>query len=139
MKVLVDTCIWSLALRRQKQVSTDIQVVEFKELVKEVRVQLLGPIRQEILSGIKRKEQFVKLKKILSAFPDLSLTTEDFELAAEYFNTIRAKGIQGSNTDFLICAVAARNNLPIFTADKDFDHFKKHIPIVLYEPRGASD
>jgi len=135
MKVLVDTCIWSLALRRKKQISIDIQVVEFRELIKEVRVQLIGPIRQEILSGVKKKNQFVKLKKILSAFPDLPLATEDFELAAEYFNTLRAKGIQDSNTDFLICAVATRNSLPIFSSDKDFDHYKKHIPINLYAPR----
>ena len=102
MKVLVDTCIWSLALRRKKLSGPNIEVVEFQELIEEVRVQLIGPIRQEILSGVKRKQQFSELKKILSAFPDLPLASEDFELAAEYFNTLRRKGIQGSNTDFLI-------------------------------------
>ena len=105
MKVLVDTCIWSLALRRNKQPDLSIEVVEFQELIEEMRVQLIGPIRQEILSGVKRKQQFSKLKKILSTFSDLPLASEDFELAAEYFNTLRSKGIQGSNTDFLICAV----------------------------------
>jgi hypothetical protein len=69
MKVLVDTCIWSLSLRRNKQPASNIEVVEFQELIEEVRVQLIGPIRQEILSGVKRKQQFSKLKKILSAFP----------------------------------------------------------------------
>ncbi len=135
MKVLVDTCVWSLALRRNKQPTSNIEVVEFQELIKEVRVQLIGPIRQEILSGVKRKQQFSKLKKILSAFPDLPLASEDFELAAEYFNTLRSKGIQGSNTDFLICAVSARNNMPIFSIDNDFNHYKKHIPIALHMPR----
>lgn len=139
MKVLVDTSIWSLALRRKKQNAVDIQVVEFQELVNEVRVRLIGPIRQEILSGVKKKNQFVKLRKILTAFPDLPLATEDFELAAEYFNTLRSRGIQGSNTDFLICAVATRNSLPIFSSDKDFVHYKKHIPITLYEPRVAGE
>ena len=135
MKVLVDTCIWSLALRRNEQPDSNIEVVEFRELIEEVRVQLIGPIRQELLSGIKRKQQFSKLKKILSAFPDLPLTPEDFELAAEYFNTLRSKGIQGSNTDFLICAVSTRNNMPIFSTDNDFKHYKKHIPIALHTPR----
>ena len=135
MKVLVDTCIWSLALRRNKQPESRIEVIEFEELIKEVRVQIIGPIRQEILSGVKKKQQFTKLKKILAAFPDLDLTSEDFELAAEYFNLLRSKGIQGSNTDFLICAVSARNSMPIFTLDKDFSHFIKHIPITLFEPR----
>jgi len=91
MKVLVDTCIWSLALRRKKQPTSNIEVVEFQELIEEVRVQLIGPIRQEILSGVKSKQQFSKLKKILSVFPDLPLASEDFELAAEYFNTLRSQ------------------------------------------------
>ena len=136
MKVLVDTCIWSLALRRKKQSTSNIvEVVEFQELIEEVRVQLIGPVRQEILSGVKSRQQFSKLKKILSAFPDLPLASEDFELAAEYFNTLRSKGIQGSNTDFLICAVSTRNNMPIFSNDNDFNDYKKHIPITLHMPR----
>ena len=135
MKVLVDTCIWSLALSRNKRPASNIEVIEFKELIEEVRVQLIGPIRQEILSGVKGKQQFSKLKKILSAFPDLPLASEDFELASEYFNILRSKGIQGSNTDFLICAVSTRNNMPIFSTDNDFNHYKKHIPIVLHTPR----
>jgi predicted nucleic acid-binding protein len=135
MKVLVDTCIWSLALRRKKQPISNIEVVEFQELIEEVRVHLIGPIRQEILSGVKSKQQFSKLKKILSVFPDLPLASEDFELAAEYFNTLRSKGIQGSNTDFLICAVSTRNNMPIFSNDNDFNNYKKHIPITLHAPR----
>lgn len=137
MKVLVDTCIWSLAIRRDKQPDPNIEVVEFQELIEEVRVQLIGPIRQEILSGVKRKQQFSKLKKILSAFPDLTLVSEDFELAAEYFNTLRSKGIQGSNTDFLICAVSTRNKIPIFSIDNDFIHYQKHIPITLHTPRNS--
>jgi len=137
MKVLVDMCIWSLALRRNKQTASYIEVIEFQELIEEVRVQLIGPIRQGILSGVKRKQQFSKLKKILSAFPDLPLASEDFELAAEYFNTLRSNGIQGSNTDFLICAVSTRNNMPIFSTDNDFNHYKKHIPITLHAPRAT--
>ncbi len=135
MKVLVDTCIWSFALRREKQLDLNIEVIEFQELIKEVRVQIIGPIRQEILSGVKKKSQFTKLKKILAAFPDLDLTSEVFELSAEYFNFLRSKGIQGSNTDFLICAVSTRHNMPIFTTDKDFTLFKEYIPITLHAPR----
>jgi len=135
MKILVDTCIWSLALRRNKRPASNIEVIEFQELIEEVRVQLIGQIRQEILSGVKGKQQFSKLKKILSAFPDLPLVSEDFELASEYFNTLRSKSIQGSNTDFLICAVSTRNNMPIFSTDNDFNHYKKYIPIVLHTPR----
>ena len=132
MKVLVDTCIWSLALRRGQQKDNPL-VQEFINLIKDVRVQLIGPIRQEILSGIKAKQQFDTLKNYLSAFPDLSIETNDYEIAAEFYNMCRKTGIQGSNTDFLICAISANHDLPIFSVDKDFEQFEKKLPIKLYQ------
>jgi predicted nucleic acid-binding protein len=124
MKVIADTSVWSLALRRNAP--EDNQYVnELKELVKESRVQLIGPVRQELLSGIKSEKQFNALKDHLRAFKDLELETEDYELASEYFNKARQNGIQGSNTDFLICAVSTRNKMSILTTDKDFKIFNR--------------
>ena len=134
MKVLVDTCIWSMAFRR-KNAQDNIIVVELGNLIKEVRVQLIGPIRQELLSGIKSTNQFETLRNYLSAFPDYMIRSNDFEKAGEFFNSFRNKGIQGSNTDFLICAISYNNNWPIFTIDKDFSLFQKIVPIKLYKPR----
>ena len=134
MKVLVDTCIWSLALRRGKAFESR-EVSELTELVKESRVQLIGPVRQEILSGIKNHPRFIKLRDHLRPFPDLELTTEDFESAAEFHHECRSKGLQGSNTDFLICSAAARRKMPIFTADADFALFQQCLPIMLHSPR----
>jgi predicted nucleic acid-binding protein len=75
------------------------------------------------------------LREYLSAFPDLPLQTEHFELAADFFNRCRRKGIQGSNTDYLLCAIAYSCNLPILTEDQDFQHFQKYLPIHLHKPR----
>jgi predicted nucleic acid-binding protein len=94
---------------------------------------MIGPIRQEILSGISSESQFKKLQKYLESFPDIPILTEDYILAAQFFNHCRSKGIQGSNTDFLICAVAVRNKYSIYTTDKDFELFSKHIQIVLHK------
>ncbi len=137
MKVLVDTCVWSMALRRSDG-SDGPEVAELMELVKELRVQLIGPVRQEILSGIKSLDQFTKLRDHLRPFPDLELTSRDFETAAEFYNLCRCKGVQGSNTDFLICAVAVRHQMPLFTTDADFNFFQQHLPIKLYRSRMAS-
>ncbi len=134
MKILVDTSVWSLALRRGPSPS-DVNITELQYLIKEVRVQLIGPIRQEILSGIKSNQQFETLKKHLRSFPDYPIRTIDFEKAAEFFNLCRRNGVQGSNTDFLICAVSFNNNWPIFTTDKYFLHFQKVFPIVLHKNR----
>ena len=134
MRILVDTCIWSQVLRRSNTPESEV-VRELKELIQEVRAQLIGPIRQELLSGIKSEKQFHLLRDHLRAFEDIDLMTEDYETAAEYFNTARQKGIQGSNTDFLICAVAIHRDMAIFTTDKDFEYFKTILPIELHRPR----
>ncbi|MEG4484546.1 type II toxin-antitoxin system VapC family toxin [Microcoleus sp. D2_18a_B4] len=131
MNVLVDSSVWSLALRRNTTNDAIAIVNVLRDLIADGRVVLLGAIRQEVLSGVRYKEQFARLREYLRAFPDLELTTEDYELAAEFFNTCRSNGVQGSNTDFLLCAVAHRRGYSIFTTDKDFENFRSHIPVVL--------
>ena len=131
MKVIVDTSIWSLAFRRKK-LANDENENRLKKLILESNVILIGPIRQEILSGIKDKKQFERLKNNLKTFSDFSITQNDYETAAEFFNLCRTNGIQGSNTDFLICAIACNNNFLIFTSDKDFDNYKEYLPINFY-------
>jgi len=135
VRVLVDTSVWSEALRRAKKVDSDI-VQELRSLILERRVDIIGPIRQEVLSGLRTDAQFEKLEKHLAAFPDLHLNADDYTTAAKFFNICRAKGIQGSNTDFLICAVAVRRQLSLYTTDKDFPLFAKHLPVVLHKTRG---
>ena len=134
MSVLVDTSVWSLALRRAKPAPARI-VQELVALVKEGRVVIIGPIRQELLSGLKKNHQFQILRDHLRAFPDLELETEDFEEAAHCFNRGRSRGIHGSNTDFVMCAVALRRDLAIFTTDGDFPEFRRVLPLHLHEIR----
>lgn len=93
---------------------------------------MIGVIRQELLSGIRTHGTFERLRDHLRPFADEQLETTDFERAAEHFNTCRSKGVQGSNADFLICAVAERRNLPILTIDRDFVRFADVLPIVLH-------
>lgn len=131
MNVLVDTSIWSKALRRSEHQNLP-ERKHLEALISAHRVQLIGPIRQEILSGIRDERQFAALKAHLAAFPDLPIETDDYVTAARYFNACRTRGIQGSNTDFLICALAVRYRLEIFTADLDFVQFGKVLPIALH-------
>jgi predicted nucleic acid-binding protein len=132
MRVLVDTPIWSLVLRRRRHPNNEHVTSELAALVNDSRVAMIGPVRQEILSGIRERAHFDRLREHLRAFSDLAVTVDDYEQAADFFNRCRENGIQGSNTDFLICAVAVRNELPIFTTDGDFAQFAKILPIALY-------
>jgi predicted nucleic acid-binding protein len=140
MNVLVDTAIWSLALRRKAadlSVLENTQVHELRELIKEGRVHLLGLVRQELLSGIKDREQFERLRKILRAFPDEAIDIPDYEAAATASNLCRSKGIALTTVDALICAVALDKELLIFTTDPDFQNYSKILPVKLHAPRNG--
>jgi len=136
MRVLVDTSIWSIALRRPRHHLAPIQdrqLKRFQELVSEARVQLLGIVRQELLTGIRHPEQFVRLREYLRSFPDVALDRQDYERAAEMNNACRARGISGSGPDFLICSVATSRKWAIYTSDRDFERYGRCIPLTLYE------
>jgi hypothetical protein len=134
MKVLVDTSVWSLALRRRAS-APHAAVEELRSLVIEGRVVIIGAIRQELLSGIRDAAAFTRLRDHLRAFPDDGVETADYERAAEWLNMCRTRGVQGSNTDFLLCAVSERLRLPLFTTDRDFRRFAAILPLRLHEPR----
>ncbi len=134
MSVIVDTCVWSQFLRRNR-IQTNPIVVEVARLIRADAVQLLGPIRQELLSGAQPDERFEQLKDYLRFYPNLPLDECDDELAANYYNICRHSGLQGTGTDLLICATSVRHGLKIFTTDKDFDSFAKYLPIKLHRSR----
>lgn len=130
--VIIDTCIWSLALRgktpRNEQVAQELTL-----LINENRAKIIGSIRQEVLSGYSDRSRYEKLRDKLRYFPNEQIIDLDYELAAEYSNLCRTKGIQGSHTDFLICAVSSRLKMKIYTNDKDFIHYSNYLPISLYQ------
>ena len=138
MRVLIDTSIWSLALRR-RQHAQNPEAEELRRLIAAHVAEIIGPIRQEVLSRVRDQLQFDRLESHLAAFADLPLLMEDYVTAAKFFNLCRSKGIQGSNTDFLICAVAVRHDLAVFTTDGDFPRFAKYLPVVLHEMRQTSE
>jgi predicted nucleic acid-binding protein len=134
MSVIVDTSVWSLALRRRRT-SNEPEARELADLIREGRASIIGSIRQEILSGVPSEQQYQTLREHLRPFPDVELHADDYEEAAAFFNRCRARGVQGSNTDFLICAVAVRRKFSILTTDEDFSHFARLLPIQLHSPR----
>ena len=135
MIVLVDTPVWSLALRRKQ---ADLNAREqgltraLEELVREGRAQIMGAIRQELLSGIREQEHFHKLRDYLRAFEEPGVEVFDYEEAAQMHNRCRSRGIAGSAIDFLICAVAKRRDWHIFTTDRDFERYERVLGLRLY-------
>lgn len=132
--ILVDTPLWSLALRRR---SADLSLSDrtftqrLYEFVQQHQVQLLGSIRQEVLSGIRDASQFRHIRDKLRAFPNVGLEEEDYEDAARFSNDCRRGGIAGSSVDMLMCAVSIRREWQIFTTDRDFTRYRTIIPLQL--------
>jgi predicted nucleic acid-binding protein len=131
--VLVDTPIWSLAYRRGKRTPLEQQAFdEWAALVRQQRAVLIGPVRQEALSGFSQSTRFDLLRVTLRAYSDLEIATGDYEMAAKFANDCRRRGIQGSATDFLICAISVRYDAPVFTIDRDFKRYAAHTGIRLH-------
>jgi predicted nucleic acid-binding protein len=130
MRVLVDTSVWSIVLRRDQPAASTGREVE--RLVRQGRIQMLGLIRQELLSGIRSHQRFAALRQELAQFADLPVASADHERAAELFNTCRAGGVQGNVVDMLICAVSIRHDMDVYTLDRDFESYARFIPLRLH-------
>jgi len=135
VNVLVDTPIWSLALRRKRRgltPSDHVLIRALADLVGYGRAQLIGPVRQEVLSGIREQAQFVRLREALRLYEETTLVVDDFEEAARMSNECRRRGITGSPVDFLLCAVAGRHQWQIFTTDRDFHRYRRILGLTLF-------
>jgi len=133
--ILVDTSIWSLALRRHRGDLNAVEgrhVREWERLVREGLVALIGPIRQELLSGVRTDAAWEKLRHALRPFPDLPLATADYERAAHFSNRCRAQGVAGSAVALLICSASARYDASIYSTDADFVRYASVLGLQLH-------
>jgi predicted nucleic acid-binding protein len=131
MNVVVDTCVWTQFFRRDRP-KADPVAWQVERLIRSDSIQILGPIRQELLSGAQPRARFERLREYLRFYPNLPLDEQDDETAADFYNICRGRGVQGTAIDLLICAAAARHGLPIFTTDLDFGGYAKCLPIKLF-------
>lgn len=136
MKVLVDTPVWSIALRRQHR---DLNADEVRlkaalaELLVEGRILMIGPVRQELLSGIREELHFNRVREGIEALQDLSIKTAAYESAARMSNLCSSRGVANTSVDMLICAVAVASGVPILTTDRDFLRYVRVLPIQLFQ------
>jgi predicted nucleic acid-binding protein len=137
MMVLVDTPVWSLALRRRvvNLSGAELRLTQrLNELIREGRVQLLGTTRQEVLSGIREETQFQRIRVHLRSFEDVMLAADDYEEAARMSNRCRRSGIASSAADMLICAVSDRRRWQILSTDRDFVHYGRVLGLRFCSP-----
>ncbi|MCB9497037.1 MAG: PIN domain-containing protein [Fibrobacteria bacterium] len=132
--VLVDTNIWSTFFRRNKPEDDRLRS-NLEMLMRENRILIIGPIRQEILTGIKDHGKYLLLKEYLRAYEDQPITTETYELAAQIANECAKTGIAMSSIDATIVAVIVSEGYEIYTYDQDFLRYRNVAKFIQYQER----
>ena len=134
MRGIVDSSVWSLALRRRPGALSQRErrtVLIWRDVVADGHAVLIGMVRQELLSGIRQFSAFDRTAQYLRDFEDLPLDVGDYEQAARCACICQSHGVALSAVDMLICGVAMRNDLDIMTLDHDFQRYSKLMPIQL--------
>ena len=134
--ILVDTSVWSIALRRRRaDLNPEERIFAFalRDLVIAGEAVMIGPVRQEVLSGISSHASFRIVQQQLTSISNLPLDIAVWERAADFFNTCRAQGIAPDAIDMTICAAAHQHATPILTTDPDFRRYAKHLPSTLHQ------
>lgn len=128
---MVDTSVWSLALRRD--VVPDVPHVNL--LVRALQGQSIvvtaGIILQEVLQGVLGPKQVQAIVGRLSALPMVMPDRQDYIDAADIGRTCRRSGVQLKTIDALIAQLCIRHDLELLTTDQDFEFAKRHVPLKL--------
>lgn len=122
MITIVDTSVWSIALRRSKRDSEpEPAMVALRTIVTEGQpLALPGIVLQELMSGVRSEAEFDRLREVLSPFDVVHATEEHHMEAGRIFTRCRAKGIASSAPDALIAATAIVEGGKLLTCDRDF-------------------
>lgn len=130
MNVLVDTSVWSIALRRDRPPPSR-ELEALRAAIEGGNVCLLGVILQEVLQGFPSLDRTRRLVEHLSSFPMLSMHRGDYIHAAEIRNGCRVKGLAISTIDAQIAAAAINHRCTLLTLDRDFAGVARHFPLRL--------
>ena len=128
--ILVDTSVWSLALRRDR-VAAGREVAALSAAIERGDACLTGTILQEVLQGFPDAPRTRRLVEYLAPFPMLALHRGDYVYAAEIRNKCRVKGVTISTIDAQIAAAAIDHKCVLLTADRDFEAIARHFPLRL--------
>ncbi len=131
MNLFVDTSVWSLALRRDRPADHAAVAALRKALVDGDTVVIAGIVLQELLQGFHGPKDQARLIERLQVLPLLDPTRDTYIQAAALRNTCRRGGVQIGTIDALIAQLCIEHDLPLLTADNDFVHAARFVPLRL--------
>jgi len=116
--VLIDTSAWIDFFRSDSGLAGNVVA----DLIRFDKAYLTGPIITELLHGVRGKKEISKLNFIFTTIPCLEINQNDWQTTGNTLRQLRGKGLSIPLTDVLIATVATRNNMPVLTLDKHFQH-----------------
>ncbi len=127
MSFLVDTSVWSLALRRDEVVACSEVLALRDALLGANQVFTTGLVLQELLQGFAGPKDRVQLIESFAALGFLQPDREDHIKAAEVRNICRRAGVQVGTIDALLIQLCLRHDLVLLSTDQDFRSAAKHV------------
>ena len=132
MTLLVDTSVWSLALRRDANApEPEVQHLKDAPLGADVVV-TTGLVLQELLQGFVGAKAHEQIVERFAALAVIQPVREDHINAAALRNACRRAGVQLGTVDALLAQLCIANGLTLLTTDKDFLHAAKHCPLSVW-------
>jgi len=130
--LFVDTSVWSLALRRDRA-ADEAPVEALRRAVADGQLLCTtGIVLQELLQGRGlRADTRSAIAERFSSLIHLHPRVSDHERAADVFARCRAAGVQLGTIDALIAALCIEEDIPLLTADRDFEHAARVVPLRL--------
>jgi len=135
VSLLVDTSVWSLALRRDAPPDVpEVRALRDALAGGEI-VATTGVILQELLQGVVPERARAQIIEMFAALEYLTPSREDHVAAAGVRNTLRAAGVQVGTIDALIAHLAIASGHPLLTTDNDFRAASSQISLQLWRAR----
>lgn len=134
MSLLVDTSVWSLALRRD--VVDPLPEVDglAAALDRGVQIFTTGLVLQELLQGFAGPRSRTRIIEHFAALPLLAPDRQDHIAAAGLRNECRQAGIQIGTIDALLAQLCLRHKLTLLTTDHDFSRIASRTGLRLWSP-----
>lgn len=134
MNLLVDTSVWSLALRRDGDADAPQVGALRAALAGEDVVVTTGLVLQELLEGFAGPRARKDIIDRFAALPLVVPDRRDHIDAAELRNRCRRAGVQLGTIDALLAQLCLRHTLTLLTTDLDFTHAARHCPLRVWKP-----
>jgi predicted nucleic acid-binding protein len=132
VNTLVDTSVWSLALRRDSPPAI-AKLDELKRALHAGMVVSTGLVLQELLQGFSRPKAHKLIVEQFRSLPLIVPDREDHIGAAELRTRCRRRGVQVGTIDVLLAQLCIRHELQMLTTDRDFQSISRIAPINLWQ------